>query len=120
VGADRPGDLERRQVDHRQQLLLGADLLARDDVAAADDPRDRRDQRDLQLLKVPLFRGIDVAVRTLDILPPAIEAMRFRPENINLDPAIHAAEEANAMVVREGIPFREAYRRVGARFKSDG
>jgi argininosuccinate lyase len=75
-------------------------------------------QRDLQLLKVPLFRGIDVAARTLDILPAAIDAMRFRPENIQLDPAIHAAEEANAMVVREGIPFREAYRRVGARLKS--
>jgi argininosuccinate lyase len=75
-------------------------------------------QRDLQLLKVPLFRGIDVAARTLDILPPAIDAMRFRPENIALDPAIHAAEEANALVVREGIPFREAYRRVGAKFTS--
>ena len=70
-------------------------------------------QRDLQLLKVPLFRGIDLAAGTLDILPPAIDAMRFRPENIELDPAIHAAEEANALVVREGISFREAYRRVG-------
>jgi argininosuccinate lyase len=77
-------------------------------------------QRDLQLLKVPLFRGIDVATRTLDILPPAVDAMRFRVENITLDPAIHAAEEANAMVVREGIPFREAYRRVGAKLKSQG
>jgi argininosuccinate lyase len=77
-------------------------------------------QRDLQLLKVPLFRGIDVATRTLDILPPAVDAMRFRVENIALDPAIHAAEEANAMVVREGIPFREAYRRVGAKLKSQG
>jgi len=76
-------------------------------------------QRDLQLLKVPLFRGIDMAARTLDILPSAIDAMRFRPESIRLDPAIHAAEEANAMVVREGIPFREAYRRVGARRKSN-
>ena len=77
-------------------------------------------QRDLQLLKVPLFRGIDVAARTLDILPPAIDAMRFRPENITLDPAIHAAEEANALAVSEGIPFREAYRRVGSRPKSNG
>jgi argininosuccinate lyase len=77
-------------------------------------------QRDLQLLKVPLFRGIDVAARTLAILPPAIDAMKFRPENIELDPAIHAAEEANAMVVREGIPFREAYRRVGAKLKGKG
>jgi argininosuccinate lyase len=75
-------------------------------------------QRDLQLLKVPLFRGIDVATRTLDILPPAIDAMRFRPENIDLDPDIHAAEQANAMVVQEGIPFREAYRRVAATMKS--
>ncbi|HEU4623363.1 MAG TPA: argininosuccinate lyase [Steroidobacteraceae bacterium] len=77
-------------------------------------------QRDLQLLKVPLFRGIDVASRTLDILPPAIDAMQFRVENIELDPAIHAAEEANALVVREGIPFREAYRRVGAKLKGKG
>jgi argininosuccinate lyase len=75
-------------------------------------------QRDLQLLKVPLFRGIDTAARTLEILPPAIDAMKFRPENIELDPAIHAAEEANALVMREGISFREAYRRVGEKLRS--
>jgi argininosuccinate lyase len=74
-------------------------------------------QRDLQLLKFPLFRGIDLALSTLDILPPAIDAMKFRPERIKLDPAIHAAEEANRMVVEEGIPFREAYRRVAAKLK---
>jgi argininosuccinate lyase len=71
-------------------------------------------QRDLQLLKVPLFRSIDLASLTLDILPSAIDAMRFRRDRIRLDPSIHAAEKANAMVVNEGIPFREAYRRVGA------
>jgi argininosuccinate lyase len=72
-------------------------------------------QRDLQLLKVPLFRGIDLALATLDILPTALEGVRFQPEQIELDPSIHAAEEANRLVVEEGIPFREAYRRVGAR-----
>jgi argininosuccinate lyase len=77
-------------------------------------------QRDLQLLKVPLFRGIDVAQQTLDLLPAALDAMRFRPERIHLDPAIHAAEEANRLVVSEGIPFREAYRRVAARLKNPG
>ena len=71
-------------------------------------------QRDLQLLKFPLFRGIDFALATTQILVPAIDAMRFRAENIELDPSIHAAEQANALVVAEGIPFREAYRRVGA------
>ena len=77
-------------------------------------------QRDLQLLKFPLFRAIDVAEETLDILPAALEAVRFRPERIRLDPAIHAAEEANRLVVREGIPFREAYRRVAAQLKGSG
>ena len=77
-------------------------------------------QRDLQLLKFPLFRAIDVAEETLGILPAALDAMRFRPERIRLDPAIHAAEEANRLVVREGIPFREAYRRVAAQLKGSG
>ncbi|MGH8148762.1 MAG: argininosuccinate lyase [Steroidobacteraceae bacterium] len=74
-------------------------------------------QRDLQLLKAPLFRGIDAAAETLDILPPAIESMRFRPDHIDIDPAIHAAEEAYALVASEGIPFREAYRRVAEKLK---
>jgi argininosuccinate lyase len=74
-------------------------------------------QRDLQLLKAPLFRGIDVALATLAILPSAIDAMKFRPENIRLDASIHAAEEANRLVVAEGIPFREAYRRIAKDLK---
>jgi argininosuccinate lyase len=69
-------------------------------------------QRDLQLLKAPLFRGIDLALETLAILPPAIDSIKFHPERIQLDASIHAAEEANRIVVAEGIPFREAYRRV--------
>jgi argininosuccinate lyase len=36
-----------------------------------------------------------------------------------MDPAIHAAERANELVVKEGIPFREAYRRVGASLRSN-
>jgi argininosuccinate lyase len=71
-------------------------------------------QRDLQLLKFPLFRGIDLATQTIGILPAAIDAIQFIPERIRLDPAIHAAEEANRLVVQEGIPFREAYRRIAA------
>jgi argininosuccinate lyase len=74
-------------------------------------------QRDLQLLKAPLFRGIDLATQTLDLLPAAIAAMSFKPQNIALDPSIHAAEQAYAMVVSDGIPFREAYRRVAAKLK---
>jgi argininosuccinate lyase len=73
-------------------------------------------QRDLQLLKFPLFRGIDVAEQTLEITAAALSELKFRPERIRIDPAVHAAEEAYALVVAEGIPFREAYRRVAQRF----
>jgi argininosuccinate lyase len=68
--------------------------------------------RDLQLIKVPLFRGIDVCTQVLGVLPAALEGLRFRPENIRLDPSIHAAARANELAVKEGIPFRDAYRRV--------
>lgn len=74
-------------------------------------------QRDLQLLKVPLFRGIDLCLDTLDILPGALAGVKFRKDRIRLDPSIHAAAEANELVVKEGIPFREAYRRVGEKLK---
>ena len=74
-------------------------------------------QRDLQLLKAPLFRGIDLALKTLAILPSALASLEFRPESIRLDPGTHAAEEANQLVLAEGIPFREAYRRVAAKQK---
>ncbi len=77
-------------------------------------------QRDLQLLKFPLFRSIDIARQTLDILPAALDTLKFRPDRISLDPAIHAAEEANRLVVSEGVPFREAYRRVAAKLKGPG
>jgi argininosuccinate lyase len=73
--------------------------------------------RDLQLLKAPLFRGLDLAASTLDILVAALPGVRFHPERIRLDPGIHAAEEAYRLVLAEGIPFREAYRRVGERFR---
>ncbi|HMI74309.1 MAG TPA: argininosuccinate lyase [Steroidobacteraceae bacterium] len=75
--------------------------------------------RDLQLIKPPLFRGIDSCLQTLEILPSALSGVRFRPEKIRLDPAIHAAAAANALVAREGIPFREAYRQVAAKLKDN-
>jgi argininosuccinate lyase len=74
-------------------------------------------QRDLQLIKIPLFRGIDLCLDTLAILAPALDGVQFRPEKIRLDPSINAAAEANELVVKEGIPFREAYRRIGERLK---
>ena len=73
-------------------------------------------QRDLQLLKAPLFRAIDLAEQSLGITAAVVDALEFRPERIRIDPAVHAAEEAYALVIAEGIPFRDAYRRVAQRF----
>ncbi|HEY1491287.1 MAG TPA: lyase family protein, partial [Steroidobacteraceae bacterium] len=53
--------------------------------------------RDLQLLKFPLFRGIDLALETLGLAPAAVGALTFHPERIRLDESIHAAEEANRL-----------------------
>ena len=74
-------------------------------------------QRDLQLIKAPLFRSIDLCAESLAIMAAAIPELRFRPERIRMDAGVHAAAEANALVVEEGVPFREAYRRIGDRYR---
>jgi argininosuccinate lyase len=76
-------------------------------------------QRDLQLIKAPLFRSLDICHESLDVMAAALPLVRFMPDRIRLDPDIHAAAEANAMVVKDGIPFREAYRRVGRKIRKD-
>jgi argininosuccinate lyase len=76
--------------------------------------------RDLQLIKAPLFRGIDVCAQVLAVLPAALEGLRFRPDDIRLDPSIQAAARANELVVKEGIPFRDAYRRVAEEIAKEG
>jgi len=73
--------------------------------------------RDLQRLKAPLFRSIDLALDVLAIMAHALPNVRFRPENIELPPELYAAEQANELVVKQGLPFREAYRRIAALLK---
>ena len=68
--------------------------------------------RDLQLLKAPLFRALDQAQATCALFALALPRVRFRPERLTLGPELFAAEEACRLVRQEGIPFREAYRRV--------
>jgi argininosuccinate lyase len=70
--------------------------------------------RDLQRLKAPLFRSIDLASDVAAIMAHALEGVRFRPENITLADELYAAERANQLVMSEGLPFREAYRRIAA------
>jgi argininosuccinate lyase len=73
-------------------------------------------QRDLQRLKAPLFRGIDLAIDSVDIMAYLLDGMRFLPENIELDEGIFATQEAYRLVNDDGIPFREAYRQIAKRY----
>ncbi len=74
-------------------------------------------QRDLQRMKSPLFRAVDLAGDSARVMAHLIRGLKFLPENIRLDDSIHAAERANELVLKEGISFREAYQRVGAGLK---
>jgi argininosuccinate lyase len=73
-------------------------------------------QRDLQRLKSPLFRAIDLAVDSVDISAWLLNGLRFVPGNIQLDEGIFATAEAYRIVTEDGIPFREAYRQVAERY----
>lgn len=73
-------------------------------------------QRDLQRLKSPLFRSIDLAIDSVDIMAYVIDGVRFLPENIALDDGIFATAEAYRLVNDEGLSFREAYKRVATQY----
>jgi len=74
-------------------------------------------QRDLQRLKAPFFRSIDLSIECVDIMSYILKGLKFNPENIHLDKSINATRETNELASKEGIPFREAYRRIAERYK---
>jgi len=73
-------------------------------------------QRDLQRMKAPVFRSIDLTIESVDIMAHLISKLQFLPENITLGEELYATEEAYNLVRSEGIPFREAYGRIAARY----
>ena len=73
-------------------------------------------QRDLQRMKAPVFRSIDLTIESVDIMAHLISKLQFLPENITLGEELYATEEAYELVRSEGIPFREAYIRIAARY----
>lgn len=72
--------------------------------------------RDLQRLKSPLFRSIDLAIDSVDIMAYLLRGVSFLPDNIELDEGIFATAEAYRLVREHDIPFREAYRQVAKRY----
>ena len=74
--------------------------------------------RDLQLIKAPLFRMADAASACTGILTHALSGVRFDPERCAaaMDPSLYATEEACKLVLEDGLPFRDAYQRIAARY----
>jgi argininosuccinate lyase len=74
-------------------------------------------QRDLQRIKPPLFRAIDLAGASTEIMAQLLSGVEFIPANITLDQSIYAAEQANRLVVEKGLSFRDAYLQVAKGLK---
>ena len=72
--------------------------------------------RDLQRLKSPLFRSIDLAVESVDIMAYLLDGLEFVADNIHLDDGIFATAEAYRLVQEEGLTFRDAYRQVAKQY----
>lgn len=71
--------------------------------------------RDLQLTKAPLMRAFDEAELTLELVPRLVEHLRF--DTARMAAAVTAdtlATDRAVDLARAGVPFREAYKRVGA------
>lgn len=72
-------------------------------------------QRDLQRIKAPLFRTVDLAGESCEVVCRIVRGLRFNPDRcgeLASAQGLHAAERANRLVVEQGLSFREAYRQV--------
>ena len=71
--------------------------------------------RDFQEDKEPVFDAADTIRQTLDVLPPMLKAIKFRPERMRAaaaDGFLNATDLAEYLVTK-GVPFREAHEIVG-------
>lgn len=75
--------------------------------------------RDLQEDKEPIFDAIDTVTMILKVFPPMIASITVKKERMAAaaaDPALMATDVAE-MLVRRGVPFRNAHHRVGSLVK---
>lgn len=72
--------------------------------------------RDLQEDKRPLFDAVDTTATTLEVLADVVSVLRFDADALRRaasDPELMATDAAE-LLVRQGVPFREAHEIVGA------
>ncbi len=99
------------------ELVRGASAVAQgalNEIIATTQKLTSGYHRDLQRIKAPLFKVIDLTLASTNIVAHTLDGVVFLADNIICDDGLYAAERANRLVVEEGIPFREAYRRIAA------
>lgn len=87
------------------------------EVLAIAGPLPSGYHRDLQLLKRPLFHGTDTTMAMLAVAERVMGGLTVNEDAVRgaMSEELYATEEAYRLV-REGVPFREAYKRVGAKY----
>jgi argininosuccinate lyase len=77
--------------------------------------------RDMQLTKEPLFAGVETTKACLAIMALVVKGIAIDEARCKaaMTPELYATQEAYELVL-QGVPFREAYRRVGAKFLGKG
>ncbi len=77
--------------------------------------------RDFQLTKGPTMRGVDVTLKSLEIASLVVSAISVNTERCqeSMTDELFATERAYDLV-QEGVPFREAYRRVADELREKG
>src|SRR3989338_1972288 len=66
--------------------------------------------RDGQLIKKPLVESTKIVADSLDVVSLVLKGLALKPDNIRakINPCIFTADIANELVVKKGIPFRDA------------
>lgn len=97
-------ELTRAKAARLNGLLSGALSLLKALPSAYD--------KDLQEDKRYVFEAADTLLLFLPVLAAALREMRVHPERMTVDPAMLATDLADELV-RQGMPFRQAHRKVG-------
>jgi len=74
--------------------------------------------RDMQLTKEPLFNSIDITKECLKMMILIVSSLKVNKENCKkaVTKELFATEEAYKLV-KQGMPFREAYKKISERFE---
>ncbi|MGD2129040.1 MAG: argininosuccinate lyase [Lysobacterales bacterium] len=78
-------------------------------------------QRDLQLTKAPMIRGLGSSLQALTIVPALVQGLEFRADRMGS--AISADMFATDLALQQasqGVPFRQAYREAKRQMEAPG